>query len=302
MAAPCTKAVKIASNGEFVFPRPQSTLLDVPLDHAIFEVGEPVPMSELVGIPMLITTFRPSLVKKTYRDKVPEDRYSSAAVDKFCENTTAARLIVSCTLGERTPLLFTNSLRWQQKVGTALVARVDKMPLYPHHIAAMQSFVAKVDGYDREKMTAAAVAQGKKVTEQDVLDRITPEAFQAYYTDLRSTWLAEGADPEEVEWSKEPSPFVDATPPSTQSQDVPEVLDEANDEEVQTSYSLKTGQVLGEAVPRSIVNERLDQLEMNVMEYQAAIAQKWAEMSVDDGHHVKAKALPPHLRRKVESV
>lgn len=203
------QAVKVAGGGDHFCPEQQHTIISIPSDHAIFDAGESSAVSKLVGVPLLIMSFRPSLLKKRYALKHLPDQYSDALVGNYYENGTAAKLMMRCATDQPRVPQFTAPREWQGRVGAVLVARADKAPLYPHHIEVMLCFVARVDCYERDEMKVGFGAEGRIVTDTDVIGKLTACGFRDYYAEvrIRSSWQADDAEPEEAAWLNGPAPF-----------------------------------------------------------------------------------------------
>lgn len=306
------QAVKIASSGEFEH---QYCIYNIPADRDIFTKGELSPVSKLIGIPLLIAPFRPSLLRKTYKRKHAPDQYSHKVVDEFCDNTTAGKLMICCDADEARTLPFATPQEWQGKIGTMLVARADREPLYPHHIMAMLGFVAKVDCFDREQLAAEMKANGHNTTEKHVIDRLTSTAFQEYYAELRDSWKADTKNPEEASWLKEPSPFFESAETPAQHPHTPEDDKTASikgpesasvheqksaptEGELQPStYQLEAGPTLPGSDPRGTLRLRrgLEALVLGAPKPESMND----EEDVAPGGDMKQKkiAVPPHMRR-----
>lgn len=203
------QAVKIGGSGESVPPKEGYSTYAIPSDHEVFETGTLSPVSVLIGMPLVVTRFRPSILRKTYARTHLPVQYSRKTIDDFYDNTTAGKLMICAIEGARS-LPFATPPEWQAKVGTVLVARADKTPLYPHHIKVMLDFMAKAGCYDQQHPTTAMQTPDSAIAKKDIIEILTPAAFRAYYMERRAAWHFKARDSKEACWSWEPSPFIEA--------------------------------------------------------------------------------------------
>ncbi|KAK5125981.1 hypothetical protein LTR85_011336 [Meristemomyces frigidus] len=293
------RAVKLASSGEFVPSKDQYSTLTIPSDHEIFRTGELSAVSVLVGMPLLITMFRPLLLRKTYKLKHAPNQYSAKTIDNFYENTTAGRLMMVCSAEDTRSLAFATPHGWQGRIGTMLVARADKAPLYPHHIKVMLDFIASVDCNEREQLKAAVEAQGGTMPDKDVLDMLTPAAFRRYYMERRDTWHLEDKGSEEALWAWEPAPFTDDTKlnsPRPFGSD--EDKSDSGEEDFEAGrYLLEAGPIPPRTEPRGTLRLRRGLAALRLAEPKVEVVETKESVVPEGDAGNQTKAIPPHRRR-----
>ncbi|EME82639.1 uncharacterized protein MYCFIDRAFT_80274 [Pseudocercospora fijiensis CIRAD86] len=165
MATERVSAVRIACQGEAPDAIKEYQIYSILPTHDIFKQGEISPLSQLVGCPILVMKLRPSLlvprpVKKDALIK-PGRQYSNKAEDRFFENPVASMLMAEM------PSLHTPTA-WNARVGSVLMARVDKQPLHPLHLTILIAF------------NQAAKSQSD-LSQTPFEQLLIPEYFQQYY-------------------------------------------------------------------------------------------------------------------------
>lgn len=121
---------------------------DLPSDHDVFIMGELWPISELLGIPFLVSRVRPSLHFAATKDSFGYDLDSS-----YHPNGTIEALMICCDArltGESNgdSALLKTSKRWLQRVGSVVLARKDHKPLHVHHVQVLLKFIRTVSTWD----------------------------------------------------------------------------------------------------------------------------------------------------------
>lgn len=213
--APTIAAVKFACNGEAKkgFQIAPYTVYNLQEEHDIFKTGEVSEVSRLIGMELVMTPLRPSLlavfrpreakhryvqgddrktakIRRDFPVQEPEMDWTAYAnygykdgADYF-PNDTAAMLMVSCSPNREAALLHPPA-KWIHKVGSVLIARQDKVALHPMHVEILKGFITAVHESFTEK------GKTDYLTAEIIAETVTPQMWQAYWhkaTDhMRST-------------------------------------------------------------------------------------------------------------------
>lgn len=143
-----TKGVRIACIGEQKAGVEELTTYDVPLDHDVFTIGELCPVSELVRLPFLVSRVRPSL-----RYAATRDSYGYDLSEAYYPNQVVKDLMICCEAkwleeSDGEDALLETPKRWSEGVGSVIVVRKDRRPLYAHHVKILLDLVTAVRMFD----------------------------------------------------------------------------------------------------------------------------------------------------------
>ncbi|KAK4504193.1 hypothetical protein PRZ48_005109 [Zasmidium cellare] len=150
----------------------------------IYTKGELSQFSVLVGIPLLICTVRPSMLRPPKRRPIYDDgekpmtaanKYGYKDVDRYFPNEVAGAIMAGNVDGQE---------RWTNKVGAVLFARADKQALETSHIHVLLGLLNE------------ATNTANTVSVDEALAMLTPESFKTYYTKNAGFFkeLAKGED------------------------------------------------------------------------------------------------------------
>lgn len=200
VVGPRVKGVRIASSGNQSAGADRMKTVDVPLDHDVFDRGDTCPVSDMVGIPLLVSRVRPSMQYAANKDTFGFDLGSN-----YFPNPIVQKFMICCDLKlarEEDSKLFEAPKRWCKGVGSVVVVRADRKPLYVHHVRALLDFTRSVldldalsAGLKYAKRTKPSIpvflGTGyfyKGRTPEEILAQFTPGDFKDHYLRERYLW------------------------------------------------------------------------------------------------------------------
>lgn len=195
---------------------------DIPVDHHVFDEGEIIPISKIIGIPMLLSKVRPSLAYAATRDT-----FGYGLSSGHYPNRLAEKLMVCCDprLAKEDPQnakLFETRARWLSNVGNIIVAREDRKPLYAHHLEILIEFLESVRDwpwmdsdstfFDLSDWARRSFDPWSPPPAEERLVLLTPNDFKDLYLEKRYQWATETEEPDNLgklptpwSWTREPS-------------------------------------------------------------------------------------------------
>ncbi|KAK3635251.1 hypothetical protein LTR56_014860 [Elasticomyces elasticus] len=188
------QGIRIASSGSRTVSVDQYDIIKVPLSHDIFDYGEICPVSELVGMPLLVLKLQSYFPdQNSSRSKVAKRHYRNKAVDQLmiCCDPEVATMP-----GEG---LCQTSPDWTN-AGNVMLVREDKKELYPHHIKLLLKFIATITC----EATTTKMSHGREYTPEDAVMLFTPGDWKDFYMMERHYWLH---CPDMASMLSLPSPF-----------------------------------------------------------------------------------------------
>lgn len=180
------KGVLISSTAEQVAGREKMTTYDIPTNHEIYNIGGLCPVSQLVGMPLLVYKIRLT----TPHDSRPDSIHYQLS-PPYYPNHTASKLMVDSDPDE---LELKPAEGWKDTAGNVIVVRKDRKPLYAVHVRVLLDFMDKVmypgaavlpDGHRTRSSTASPL---------DIIAHLTPGDFKDYYMAERYYWQSAGQD------------------------------------------------------------------------------------------------------------
>ncbi|KAK5687995.1 hypothetical protein LTR17_026584 [Elasticomyces elasticus] len=173
------QGIRIARPGSRTVSVDQYDIIEVPLSHDIFDYGEICPVSELVGMPLLVLKLQSYFPDQDLaRSKVAKPHYRNRAVDQLmicCDPEVASMP------GEG---LCQTSPDWTN-TGNVMLVREDKKELWPHHIKLLLKFIATITC----EATATEMSHGREYTPEDAVMLFTLGDWKDFYMMERHYWL-----------------------------------------------------------------------------------------------------------------
>ncbi|KAK5675658.1 hypothetical protein LTS10_011758 [Elasticomyces elasticus] len=151
------QGIRIASSGSRTVDVDHYDIIKVPLSHDIFDYGENCPVSELVGMPLLVLKLQ-----------------------SYFPDQNSAQSKVASMPGEG---LCQTSPDWKN-AGNVMLVREDKKELYPHHIKLVLKFIAMVT----RETSNTGFSHGREYTPKDAVMLLTPGDWKDYYMTERYYW------------------------------------------------------------------------------------------------------------------
>lgn len=205
------------------------TTYNLPLDHELFTQGQLSVPSQALGMPLLITKLRPSMVqprpsKRQAAHKYPGPKFSSADDAAYFPNPAAEILMADSN--------------WYGNAGSVLIARADKLPLqlFDLQVSLRQGYCAdrpKIDlllacinAYQSFALTPVQVIVRylqEALHGGSLTNALNPAAFTQYYN-VRKEQLSAAAEALENP-AKSPTPSTETrvdTPTAEDSMEVDE--------------------------------------------------------------------------------
>ncbi|KAF2111354.1 hypothetical protein BDV96DRAFT_499663 [Lophiotrema nucula] len=155
--------------------RPECEALSIPAKHSIFAQA-PTPLSERIELPVVVQRLPGSVPE--WQTPAKKKAYMGPMSPWCNQDATFLHLGVDPKRED-----FMNGgysfgfapMGWQDDVGTVIVARKDKKPLLPEHVAALTKYCREgLEDYFQE------CAEGN-MTKERVLKEITKAKFETYY-------------------------------------------------------------------------------------------------------------------------
>jgi hypothetical protein len=190
------KGVKISCEADQkVFGTKKYVSVQVPREHPVFtQATPPCPISELVELPVLVRKYPAD--KAWAKDKsISGTGYNNQAATFLHLNTDPnSRLLMGWGWAP---------MEWQNNVGSVIVVRADGKDLSPHHCEVLCTFCQFEMQPLFEDSMGAGMDPENPTSKDAVLQQMTKENFERYFTQYRASWLAE--DPS---WSATKSPYL----------------------------------------------------------------------------------------------
>ncbi|CAK1357451.1 uncharacterized protein RHO25_008426 [Cercospora beticola] len=137
--------------------------------HPVFTQGQLSPVSELMGVPLLLMKVRPSLLRPKDSGEAPL-QYGTEMVGEYYSNSLATRLMMRCYESADGKKSIAPLPDWKDSIGMVLVARTDRKILHPTHVKLMAAFLDLI--FHEE--------YGPR-DEEDMKKRLKPVNFQNFY-------------------------------------------------------------------------------------------------------------------------
>jgi hypothetical protein len=190
------KGVKISCEADQkVFGAEKYVSVEVPREHPIFtQATPPCGISELVQLPVLVRKY-PADKAWAKDESISGTGYNNQAATFLNLSTdTNSRLLMEWGWAP---------VEWQNKVGSVLVVRADGKDLSPHHCEVLCTFCQ----FEMQPLFEDSMGSGmdpeNPMSKDAVLQKMTKENFDRYFTQYRASWLAH--DPS---WSAAKSPYL----------------------------------------------------------------------------------------------
>ncbi|KAK4948868.1 hypothetical protein LTR10_012241 [Elasticomyces elasticus] len=196
------QGIRIASSGARTIGDGQYDIIKVPLSHDIFDYGEICPVSELVGMPLLVLKLQSYFPdQNSARSKFARRHYRNGTVDQLMICCDAD---VATMPGEG---LCQTSPDWKN-AGSVLAVREDKEDLFEAHLHLLLGFILD---------TKWPLEGGGPRTPEERTAVLRRCEFREYYMSMRAL----SGDEDEADYAEGlaalPSPFVKLEPAATQT-------------------------------------------------------------------------------------
>lgn len=190
------KGVRISCEADqTVFRAKKYISVQVPREHPVFT--QPTPscgISKLVELPVLVRKY-PADKAWAKDESISGTGYSNQAATFLHLNTDPnSRLLMGWGWAP---------MQWQNNVGSVLVVRADGKDLSPHHCEVLCSFCQFKMQPLFEDSIEADMDSEQPMSKDAVLQQMTKEKFERYFTQYRASLLA--VDPS---WSATKSPYL----------------------------------------------------------------------------------------------
>lgn len=169
------------------------TTYDIPTNHEIYDIGDLCPVSQLIGMPLLVYKVTPTVLPASRQAGI---RYQFSP--RLYPNHTAQKLMIDCDaeLAHRqSGELLKPTEGWKDTVGNVIVVRKDRKPLYAHHVRVLLDFMDKVIYLGTEVRPGRRRMSSNTASPLDIIAQLTPGEFKDFYMTERYYWQSEPYGP-----------------------------------------------------------------------------------------------------------